>query len=139
VPPGAAQSLPAVNSGGIQTLTGVDVNPSEVSSVFNSLLRIQDALTNFDVGKLGRSMNLLDDDLDRILFARSELGARSQGLDVLNSRLQDEDVELKGALSNEIETDFTAAVSTLASRQASLQASLQLTGQAFQLSLLNYL
>lgn len=140
VPLGAAQSLPAVaGSGGEQTLTGTDVNPSEVSSVFNSLLRIQDSLTNFNINRLERAMNLLDDDLDRILFARSELGARSQGLDVLDARLADEDVELKAALSNEIETDFTAAVSTLAARQASLQASLQLTAQAYQLSLLNYL
>lgn len=139
VPHGASQSLPASVSGSVQTLTGVDVNPSEVSSVFNSLLRIKDALSNFDLSKVERSMNLLDGDLDRILFARSELGARAQGLDVLNARLQDEDVELKGALSNEIETDFTASVSNLAARQASLQASLQLTAQAFQLSLLNYL
>lgn len=139
VPQGASQSLPAVVGGGVQTLAGADVNPSEVSSVFNSLLRIQDSLTNFDITKLERAMNLLDEDLDRILFARSELGARAQGLDVLNTRLEDEDVELKAALSNEIETDFTAAVSNLAARQASLQASLQLTAQAFQLSLLNYL
>lgn len=140
VPLGATQSPPAVvGVGGQTTLTGRDVNPSEVSSVFNSLLRIQDALTNFDLGKLGRAMNLLDDDFDRLLFARSELGARAQGLDVLDSRLADENVELKGALSNEIETDFTSSVSNLAARQASLEASLQLTAKAFQLSLLNYL
>lgn len=137
---GQAQSAAAVvGGGGEQTLVGRDVNPSEVSSVFNSLLRIQDSLTNFDITKLERAMNLLDDDLDRILFARSELGARSQGLDVLDARLQDEDVELKASLSNEIEVDFTTAVSNLAARQASLQASLQLTAQAFQLTLLNYL
>ncbi|WP_254506916.1 flagellar hook-associated protein FlgL [Anatilimnocola floriformis] len=137
---GATSSAPAtVGVGGQTTLTGRDVNPSEVSSVFNSLLRIQDALKNNDVNKLERAMNLLDDDMDRILFARSELGARSQGLDTLNARLEDEDVELKAAVSGEIETDFTSAVSSLAARQASLQASLQLTAQAFQLSLLNYL
>ena len=137
---GAAQSAaPVVGGSGQATLTGRDVNPSEVSSVFNSLLRIQDSLKNFDLTKLGRSMNLLDQDSDRILFARSELGARSQGLDTLNTRLEDEDVELHSSLSKEIETDFTSAVSSLAARQASLQASLQLTAKAYQLSLLNYL
>lgn len=136
---GQTQSAAAVVSGGVSTVTGTDVNPQEVSGVFNSLLRIQDALTNFDLGKLQRSVELLDFDMDRILFARSELGARAQGLDTLDARLQDEDVQLQAALSNEIEVDFTAAVSTLAARQASLQASLQLTAQAFQLSLLNYL
>jgi len=129
----------AIGPGGVRTLTGRDVNPSEVSSVFNSLLRIQESLTNFDITSLGRAMELLDEDFDRILFARSELGARAQGLDVLNIRLEDEDVELKAALSNEIEVDFTSAVSSLAARQASLQASLQLTAQAYQLTLLNYL
>jgi flagellar hook-associated protein 3 FlgL len=139
VPKGQTQSAPATVGGGVSTLTGADVNPQEVSGVFNSLLRIKDALTNFDLNKLQRSVDLLDDDMDRILFARSELGARAQGLDTLDARLQDEDVELQGALSNEIEVDFTSAVSTLAAKQASLQASLQLTAQAFQLSLLNYL
>ncbi|QDU30849.1 Flagellar hook-associated protein 3 [Anatilimnocola aggregata] len=139
IPQGANQSLPAVVSGPNTVLTGVDANPQEVSGVFNSLLRIKDALVNFDLGKLERSVELLDADMDKILFARSELGARAQGLDTLDARLEDEDVELQAALSNEIEVDWTAAISTLAARQASLQASLQLTAQAFQLSLLNYL
>ncbi|WP_425615688.1 flagellar hook-associated protein FlgL [Anatilimnocola sp. NA78] len=139
VPKGASQSLPPVVSGGESVITGTDVNPQEVSGVFNSLLRMQDALQNFDLNKLQRSVELLDSDMDRILFARSELGARAQGLDTLDARLQDEDVELQASLSNEIEVDWTEAISTLAARQASLQASLQLTAQAFQLSLLNYL
>ncbi len=140
IPEGLDQSPPAVaGSGGGLIVTGRDVNPSEVSGVFNSLLRMQQSLTNFDLGDLQRSMELLDVDLDRILFARAELGARAQGLDALDSRLQDEDVDLQSALSNEIDVDFTEAVSTLAARQASLQASLQLTAQAFQLSLLNFL
>jgi flagellin-like hook-associated protein FlgL len=132
-------SAVAGTSGPDAIVTGRDVNPSEATGLFNSLLRIQQSLSNFNLGDLQRGIEGLDADLDRILFARSDLGARARGLDTLDSRLVDEDVELRASLSNEIDVDFTEAVSSLAARQASLQASMQLTAQAFQLSLLNYL
>ncbi len=55
-------------------------------------------------------------------FSRAEIGARQQGLETLQTRLEDEEIELKESLSNEINTDLAEAISNLTSRQAALQA-----------------
>jgi flagellar hook-associated protein 3 FlgL len=125
--------------GAAQVLTGRDSNPLEVDGVFNSLIRIHDALEANDLVALERAFQLLDQDLERVTFARAEIGSSSRALDTLRGRLEDEDIQLQASLSNEIDVDFTKAVSDLAARQASLQASLQLAAQSLQLTLLDYL
>lgn len=125
--------------GSPQLLTGRDPNPLEVDGVYNSLIRLHDALVGNDLSALERAFKLLDQDLARITFARAEIGASSQALDTLRGRLEDEDIQLRASLSNEIDVDFTKAVSDLAARQASLQASLQLAAQSLQLTLLDFL
>lgn len=129
----------AVASGTGDTLTGTDPNPQEVSGLFNSLLRLHDALSNFSHEKLARAMALLDEDFDRVVFARSEVGARNQTIDTIQAQLADEEIELRDSLADAIETTLPEAISKLASRQAALQASLQLAAQVFQISLLDFL
>jgi flagellar hook-associated protein 3 FlgL len=121
------------------TLTSTDPNPQEVSGVFNSLLRLRDALTNFSHEKMVRAVALLDQDFERTTFARSEVGARNQAIDTIKTQLQDQTVELKSNLSDQIDTNLPDAISNLAGRQAAMQASLQLAAQLFQTTLLNYL
>jgi flagellar hook-associated protein 3 FlgL len=137
--PQGSQSALAVTSATGDTLTGGDVNPQEVSGVFNSLLRLQDALTNFDRGKLTRAVALLDQDFDRVNFARGEIGARNRTLDTVKSQLEDENALLKSNLSDAIDTDLTDAISQLTSRQAAYQASLQLASVLFKTTLLDFL
>lgn len=127
-------------SGGTpEVLTGDDVNPLETKSVFNSLIRLNDALQDFDLPGIERAAQLLDEDLQRVTFARGGLGARQQGLDVLQARLENENVELKATLSSEIDTDLAESISNLSAQQATLQATLQLIGRTFQLTLLDFL
>jgi flagellar hook-associated protein 3 FlgL len=133
------ESALAVTSGSGDTLTGSDPNAQEVSGVFNSLLRMHDALENFDLNKLERAFALLDADFDRINMARGEVGSRNRTIETIQSQLDDEEVLLKSNLSDQIDTDLAEAVANLASRQAALQASLQLAAQIFQVSLLDYL
>ena len=84
-------------------------------------------------------MAALDDDFDRLNFARSDLGARGRFLDALSERLDNEDVELRQALSQEIDVDMVDVISDLAARQANLEATLRLIGRTMQLTLLNFL
>jgi flagellar hook-associated protein 3 FlgL len=138
VPSGSTKAT-AVSSATGDTLTGSDPNPQEVSGVFNSLLRLHDALTNFSHEKLSRAVTLLDHDFDRVNFARAEVGARNQTIDTIKSQLDDEETQLKSNLSDAIDTNLPQAISDLAGRQAAFQASLQLAAQVFQATLLNYL
>jgi len=130
----------ATTSGGeAESIAGADVNPLEVKGVFNSLVRLHDAILANDLRGIQRASEALDNDLTRVNFSRGELGSRAQSLDILEQRAQEEDLELRSTLSVEIEVDLVKAISDLTARQAAFQASLQLTGQTFQLSLLNFL
>lgn len=127
------------SGGTAEVLTGANTYHQEVQGVFNTLIQLRDAINNFDLASIDRSLESLDVDLDRINFGRAEIGARGQALDLLRTRLEDEEVTLKDSLSKEIEVDITQAISELAARQASLEASMQLMATLFQTTLLNYL
>ena len=137
--PANTQTVQGTSSAGGDTITSADPNPLEVSGVFNTLLRLQDSLENFNRGDLERAVALLDEDFDRVNFARSDLGATNRTMDTIQAQLEDETVLLKSNLADEIETDLPSAISSLASRQAALQASLQMSAQIFSVSLLDYL
>lgn len=137
--------FPAPDSSGTSssTTTGVltseDRHTLEADSVFNTLLRLREALVNGDLPRIGREIERLDADLDRVNFARSEIGARLQTLDVLKTRHEDEVVSLRSALSLEIDVDLAEAISQFTGRQFALQATLQTSANLLQLSILNFL
>lgn len=139
VPVGQDNSDAPVVSGGSETITGRDTNSQEVNGVFTSLFRLRDALRSNDQREIQRSATLLEDSLEDVNFARSALGAQQQSIDLLITRSEDEVVELKSVLSDEIEADLPAAISEFAARQASFEATLRTTAQIAQLTLLNFL
>jgi flagellin-like hook-associated protein FlgL len=124
---------------GTNTLTGVDVNSREAAGAFNTLLRLTEAVMAGDDREITRAVELLDLDLDRVTLARGELGSRQRTLDVLETRLQDEDIELRRVLSEEIEADLVETLSNLTARQTALEASLQQSASILRTSLLDYL
>ena len=127
----------AVSTSG--TLTSSDRNTVETDSVFNTLLRLRNAIQDADYPAIGREINQIETDLDRVNFARSEVGARLQNLEMLEHRHQDEEVAIRSALSEEIDVDLTEAISDFTARQYSLQASLQVAGSMLQMTLLDFI
>jgi flagellar hook-associated protein 3 FlgL len=116
-----------------------DRNPREVVGVFNVLVRLADALAENDEVEIERLLAQLDTTAENVTLARADVGARQQSLDVLGSRLDTETIDLKSALSNEIEVDLTEAISNLTAKQAAYQASLQMTAATVRLTLLDFL
>ncbi|MDA1055709.1 MAG: flagellar hook-associated protein FlgL [Planctomycetota bacterium] len=125
--------------GAFDSVQGADVNPTETKGVFNSLLRLSDALGKFDLVEIGRAVAMLDDDFERLSFSRADLGTRARSINILEQRVQDEDVQLRAALSEEIDADLVKAISDLAARQANMEATLRLIGQTLQLTVLNFI
>ena len=72
-------------------------------------------------------------------FARAELGARNQGLDVLQQRVVDEEIELRSSLSTEIDIDLAEAITDLTQKQAIFEASLRAIAQTYQMTLLDFI
>lgn len=139
---GALGVLPGatvLSGGSPDVLTGEDRNPIEVQGVFTALIRLRNALEANDQGEIERSIALLDDAAVGANFARAELGARLQALDVLQTRLEQEELDLRSTLSLEIDVDLVAAISELTARQTSFEAALKAAGLASQITLLDYL
>jgi flagellin-like hook-associated protein FlgL len=133
-------TAPQAFSGGLaETLTGKDSNPQETLGVFTALVRLRQALQANDPQAIERSVEVLDAAVQNLNFARAELGARQQALDVLSQRLDTEEVELRRTLSIESEVDLVEAISNLTARQAAFEASLRSLAQTIQLTLLNFL
>lgn len=125
--------------GGVQTLGGRDTRPLEVESLFTALLRLQQALEVNDVVGIERAIGMLDRKVVDLNFARAELGARQQGIEMLQYRIDTEDVELRSVLSLEYDADLVEVISNLTGRQAAFEAALRSMGTTMQMSLLNYL
>ena len=129
----------ATGSGSPQTLTGRDVAPLETEGLFTALLRLQHGLENNDLVEVARAMEMLDRSVLDLNLSRAELGARQQGLDVLQDRLDTEDIELRSALSLEYDVDIVEVVSNLTAKQVAFEASLISMARTLQMTLFNYL
>jgi flagellin-like hook-associated protein FlgL len=128
-----------VTGGGPDLLTGADVNPKETDGLFTALLRLHHGLLTNDLAEMDRAVAMLDRRVVDFNFARAELGARQQGVDVLQQRLDSEEIELRASMSVDYDADFAEVASNLTARQIAYQASLTVIGQISQMSLLNYL
>ncbi|MEN0110512.1 MAG: flagellar hook protein, partial [Planctomycetota bacterium] len=84
-------------------------------------------------------VNRLDDDLDRVTFGRAEVGVRLRTLETVEQRLADEEVQLRAALSNEIDADLVEVISEYNAQQASLEASLRASATLVNLSILDFI
>jgi flagellin-like hook-associated protein FlgL len=128
-----------LSGGQPETLTGADVNPLETEGLFTALLRLQQGLEANDLRTLQRAMEMLDAYGLRLNAARADVGARQQGLDTLQSRLETEEVQLREVLSLEHDADVVEVASNLSARQLALEAALLSTGKIFQMNLLQYI
>lgn len=136
---GLVDETSATLAGAEQTLVGADRNPLETEGIYTALLRIRAGLQANNIYEVQRSIDMLDRKTVDLNFVRGELGARQQGLEVLQGRLDSEEIELRQVLSLEYDVPIEQVVSELTARQAAYEASLRAMGSIFQMSLLNYL
>jgi len=135
----SATNSPTILGGQSSQLTGRDVNPLETEGIFTALIRLKNALLQNDVSEAQRAIDLLDRSVLNLNFERAELGAKQQSLEILNNRLDDEDLQLHSALSADFDADLAEVISSLVAKQSAYQAALQATAQIFRMSLLDYL
>lgn len=129
----------SLSGGQPEILTGADVHPMETEGIFTALVRLKQGLEANDQATIQRAVDLLDTHVIEVNLARSELGARQQGLDVVFERLESEEVELRQTLSLEYDAELTEVVSNLSARQLALEAALMATAKIHQMTLLDYL
>ena len=124
---------------GVYSLAGTDPNPQEVKGVFNTLVRLREAIQNKDSVAVGRAVELVDQDLQRLSLTRGSLGVQQQRIDNLKEIQETTRIELKADESRNLDTDLAKAITDLTARQAAYEASLRLLANSSQLTLFNYL
>ena len=100
---------------------------------------MEQGLQNNDDNQVQQALTLFDSKVTDMNFVQAELGAREQGLDAVNTRLDSENVQLQSVLSDTYDANMENVVTDLTSRQLAYQASLKATAMIFSMSLLNYL
>jgi len=137
--PAGQDTAASTSAGPPYVLTGADVHLLEVQGFFTALSRLIDGLERNDTWQVERAMQMLDQSTTQLRFRQAELGARQQSLDVLQKRLDDEEVELRSAMSQDYDADITEVVTNLTARQLAYQASLKAAAEMAQITLLDYL
>ena len=120
-------------------ITGADTNAVSAGGVFANLGKLREALAANDQAGITKAAEGLSADYARATRIRGETGARVQGLESRQGRLEDQDVATQSLLSTLSDTDFTEAISRFQTLQTALQASMQTTARVLELSLLDFL
>lgn len=134
--------LGTANQGTPGVYKGQDVSVQENHSIFNTIDRLIDALSDgseFGRVEMERISGLLDEDLDRLDTAIANIGYRGQRNDLLVFQNEDLNLELQESLSDEIDVDLVDAISRLTTQQAAVEASMRMLSQTYNISLLDYL
>lgn len=109
------------------------------SPVLQSLIAFRDALNTNDLNAVSAASTDLSANLDTVLQARGEIGARMRRLDLQDTRLADVALQLQTSISNVEDADVTQEAVDLQTRQNALEAALAVTGRSLGTSLLNFL
>jgi flagellar hook-associated protein 3 FlgL len=129
----------ATEASGAYVINGRDVNPYETTGVYNSILRLRNAIRDQNVSEIGRASQMIDDDIDRLSLARGDLGIRQQRNDSLIEANEDLVTELKSKESDERDVNIADAISQLTARQAAYDANLRLLAQISRSTIFDYI
>lgn len=130
----------ATASGDPTTLTGRDVHQHESKGLFTTLRRLIDSLDGgYDEVQFARAMEMFEKDLTRLDDAAVDVALRGQRVESLSLSNEEEQLQLQTLLSDELDVDVVAAISSLTIQETTLQSSLQLMARSFQLNLFSYI
>ncbi len=122
--------------------TSIGVNADATATfdpLFTALQTLQTGLTSGSTGTIQGSITQIDSALDAVSVSRSQLGAKVNRLDFLQTRQSSVEVNLTGLLSTTKDVDMAEAITNFTMAQNVYQASLKAGAQALQPSLLDYL
>jgi len=107
--------------------------------LFQNLIDFRDALNTNDLSGVAAASGQMSSRLDTVLQARGEIGARTRRLDLADTRLEDQMLQLQTNVSAIEEADLTQEVVDMQTRETALQAALAATGRSLTTSLLDFL
>jgi flagellar hook-associated protein 3 FlgL len=151
-PPFVSQGVPQItgvtyqgdNGQRLRRISSVDTvavnvtGPDAFGTAFQDLINLRDALRN-SPSTVSQSIGALDHDLDTVLGARADIGARVNMFTDVQGRSQKKDTDLQDLRANIEDVDVTDAVVKLTAQQTQLQATLGAIGKTINMSLLDFI
>lgn len=125
-----------------------NVNPESVfgkfgndpaDDMFAEIQHFIDALDSNDTEKIDESIGKLDVQIDHVINARADLGARSNRLDLIEDRLSEQEIVATGMMSKNEDIDYEKVITQLISQESILRASLSAGSRIIQPTLLDFL
>ncbi|XJZ26952.1 flagellar hook-associated protein FlgL [Bacillota bacterium Lsc_1132] len=146
-PPTVAANLtdPAINDYTVEVSRGVllkaNVNPANVFSqqLFDVVSGIQKALEDNTPDKLDTSLADLDKVMVTMNAERSELGARSNRLDMVENRIDQQEVLATKVLSDNEDASIEEVITNLITQESVQRAALSVGARIIQPTLLDFL
>ncbi|MDL1163254.1 flagellar hook-associated protein FlgL [Yersinia pestis] len=113
--------------------------PTDPDNLFGVIQRIQAALSIDDKATAQAELGNMSTRLAKINEARSEIGAKTNRVDLINNRLGDLEMNLTAMQSKVEDADYAETIMKLKQDESVYQASLATSAKIMQVSLLDYL
>lgn len=120
-------------------LLGEDVNPTRTDGIIGALVDLENALRADDTQGIAMAGGRLDELRTEATRMHGVIGARSQGLAMKRSQIEDAAAMTEIFLSEVQDLDYAEAVTRMQAALIQLQANLQASSSLMSLSLLNFL
>jgi flagellar hook-associated protein 3 FlgL len=119
----------------------VNINPTNVfgSELFNTLQSIEDALNSGSIETGDEFLSKLDEHFDVMSAERSEIGARYNRLEMIDTRIQDQEIIASRILSENEDADIEKVITDLTIQESIHRASLAVSSKIIQPSLIDFL
>ncbi len=111
----------------------------EDTGVFNALSELADALQSGDTSRLSGSLSELDAAFDGVQRVLSEVGARTNRLEVASANVEALDLNLKTLRSDLEDVEIEEAVADLVGRQMAYQSALLAASKIMSTTLADYI
>ena len=109
------------------------------TGLFDSMTNLYNALNNNDVTAIQTEMDNLDSSMQDILALTSDMGARQKTISMIQSRLEQSNVDISGFLSDARDANLDEEIVRFKAEELAFQASLQATSNVLKLNIMNYL
>ncbi len=135
----------SINNYQVEVSQGVylkaNVNPSNVfnQKMFDTIQALEDALTTGDQSSLDNLLTGLDNVMETLSAERSELGARYNRLELIDSRLSNQEIVSTRILSDNEDVDMERAITDLKTQESVHRAALSASARIIQPTLLDFL
>ncbi|MBL5768076.1 flagellar hook-associated protein FlgL [Bacillus sporothermodurans] len=108
-------------------------------SVFTELDNLEKTLRGEGSGKIGDFIQTMDDRVSKVLSAQSEIGARTNRLDFMEERIDNQQLIAKRVMSDNEDIDFEKLVTDFKTQEAIHRAAMEAGARIIQPTLLDFL